>query len=203
MNKVTIIGILAILVICSFCEKEFEVLNRHDWRCEERLRYQRNGGNHGNDSVSNNFNAVNLDCNEIVNNDCHKCICGKKCKGLRGLKVHQRSCRAIESLNNDNIVLDNIEQDAIENHFVTTNSKQDEFPSLKEGVKLSKSPEDWRLASLYFHSEISSVNIKCFLNEAMSLMNIDIVYNYFRDSYGHKNTISEEETTLKERYQNF
>ena len=37
----------------------------------------------------------------------------------------------------------------------------------------------------------------------MSLMNIDIVYNYFRDSFGHKNTISEEETTLKERYQNF
>ena len=46
------------------------------------------------------------------------------------------------SLNNSNIVLDNIEQDAIENHFVTTNSNQDEFPFLKEGVKLPKSPED-------------------------------------------------------------
>ena len=64
-----------------------------------------------------------------------------------------------------------MEQDAIENHFVTTNSKQNEFPSLKEGVKLLKSPEDWRLANLYFHSELSSINIKNNLNEAMSLMN--------------------------------
>ena len=100
-----------------------------------------------------------------------KCICGKKCKGLRGLKVHQRSCRAITSLNNDNIVIDNTEQDAIENHFVTKNSNQDEFPSLKGGVKLPKSPEDWNLANLYFHSELSSINIKNNLNEAMSFMN--------------------------------
>ena len=91
---------------------------------------------------SNSFNTVNPDRNEIVNNDCQNSICGKKCKGLRGLKVHQRSCRAITSLNSDNIVIDNIEQDAIENHFVTTNSNQDEFPFLKEGVKLLKSPED-------------------------------------------------------------
>ena len=198
MNKVTIIGILAVFVICSFCKKDFEVLNRHSWRCKEKLKHQRNERNHGNDSVSNNFNTVNLDRNQTVNNDCHKCICGKICKGLRGLKVHQRSCRAITSLNNDNIVIDNIEQDAIENHFVTTNSKQDEFPSLKEGVKLPRSPEDWCLANLYFHSELLSINIKNNLNEAMSLMN-SIVYNYFRDNCGYKNTISEEEIALKER----
>ena len=131
-----------------------------------------------------------------------KCICGKKCKGLRGLKVHQRSCRAITSLNSDNIVIDNIEQDAIENHFVTTNSNQDEFPFLKEGVKLPKSPEDWNLAHLYFHAELSSINIKNNLNEAMNLIN-SIVYNYFRDNYGYKNTISEEEIALKERYKHF
>ena len=91
---------------------------------------------------SNSFNTVNPDRNEIVNNDCQNSICGKKCKGLRGLKVHLRSWRAITSLNCDNIVIDNTEQDATENHFVTTNSNQDEFPFLKEGVKLLKSPED-------------------------------------------------------------
>ena len=109
---------------------------------------------------SNSFNTVNLDRNEIVNNNCQNSICGKKCKGLRGLKVHQRSCKAITSWNNDNIVIDNIEQDAIENHFVTTNSNQDEFSFPKEGVKLLKSPEDWNLANLYFHSELSSIIIK-------------------------------------------
>ena len=30
-----------------------------------------------------------------------------------------------------------------------------------------------------------------------------IVYNYFRDNYGYKNTISEEEIALKERYKHF
>ena len=30
-----------------------------------------------------------------------------------------------------------------------------------------------------------------------------IVYNYFRDNFGYKNTISEEEIALKERYKHF
>ena len=116
--------------------------------------------------------------------------------------IRDHSCRTITSLNDDNIVIDNTEQDAIENYFVTTNSNQDDFPFLKEGVKLPKSPEDWKLANQYFHSELSSINIKNNLNEAMSLMN-SIVYNYFRDNYGYKNTISEEEIALKERYKHF
>ena len=78
MNKVIIVGILAIFVICSFSKKDFEILNRQSWRCKEKLKHQRNKCNQGNDSVSNNFNTVNLDRKEIVNNDCHKCICGKK-----------------------------------------------------------------------------------------------------------------------------
>ena len=56
----------------------------------------------------------------------------KNVKRLRDLKVHQRSCRAITSLNNDNIVIDKMEQDAIGNHFVTTNRKQDEYLLLKK-----------------------------------------------------------------------
>ena len=49
-----------------FCKKDFEVLNRHNWRCKERIKHERNEGKHGNDSVSNNFNIVNLDRNDIV-----------------------------------------------------------------------------------------------------------------------------------------
>ena len=36
----------------------------------------------------------------------------------------------------------------------------------------------------------------------MRLMN-SIVYNYFRDNFGYKNTISEEEIAFKERYKHF
>ena len=80
MNKVIIIDLLPVFVICSFCKKDFEVLNCHGWKCEEKLKHQRNECNHGNDSVLNNFNTVNLDQNKIVNNNCHKCTCGKKVK---------------------------------------------------------------------------------------------------------------------------
>ena len=43
-----------------------------------------------------------------------------------------RSCRAITSLNNENIVEnDHIEQETIENHFVATNKNLDKYPTLK------------------------------------------------------------------------
>ena len=173
MNKVIIIDLLPAFVICSFCKKDFEVLNCHGWKCEEKLKHQRNECNHGNDSVLNNFNTVNLDQNKIVNNNCHKCTCGKKCKGLCGLKVHQKSCRAITSLNSDNTVINKTKQDAIKNHFLTTNSKQ-----------------DWHLANMYSHSELLLIHIKKNLDETMSLMNFT-VYHYFCDNYGYKNIISE------------
>ena len=76
------------------------------------------------------------------------------------------------------------------------------FLLLKEGVKLPRSLEDWRLTNMYFHYELSTVNRKNNLNEAMSLMN-STVYNYLHDNYGYKNTISEEEIALKERYEHF
>ena len=90
----------------------------------------------------------------------------------------------------------------MKNHFVMTNSKQDEFLSLKKGVKLPKSPEGWRLANQYFHLELSSINRKNNLSEAMSLVN-STVFNYFRDNYGYKNIISEGEIALKERFKHF
>ena len=75
MNQVAIIGLLVVFVTCSFCKNDFEVLNAHRQRCKEKLKRQRNEGKHGNNSVSNSFKTVNLDRNEIVNNDCHKCTC--------------------------------------------------------------------------------------------------------------------------------
>ena len=189
MNKVKINGLLAVYISYLQClQINFEDLNCHSCKSKEKLKHRRNKGNHGNDSVSNNFDTVNLDHNKTLNNDCCKCNCGKKSKGLCGLKVHQRSCRAITSLSSSNFVIDNIKQDATENCFVTTNSKQDEFPFLKEDVKLPKSLEDWYSANMYFHSELSTINIKNNLNEAMRVMNSTIC-NFFCDNYGHRNSI--------------
>ena len=57
--------------------------------------------------IINNYN--NIVHPEITNNrsisnvEYISCSCGKRCKGLRGLKAHQRSCRVIKSMS-DNIV---------------------------------------------------------------------------------------------------
>lgn len=175
MNEITIRGLLTVVTICSFCHKSFEVIKRHTWRCKEKLNHHRNEGiegNHGNDNVL--LNAeVNLNRNDIANNNSPKCICGRICKGLRGLKAHQRSCRSITSLKDENTVdNENInKQHVMNNQFATANNNdKDESPSLKEGIKLPKSPEDWRLANMYFHSELSKINIKGNLFSCLFLM---------------------------------
>ena len=65
INKVTIIGLLVVFVICSFSQKDFEVLNRHSCRCKEKLKNQRNEDS-DNYSVSNKCDTVNLARNELL-----------------------------------------------------------------------------------------------------------------------------------------
>ena len=48
------------LLFVVFAKKDFEVLNHRSWRCKEKLKHQRNEGNHDNNSVSNDFNTVDL-----------------------------------------------------------------------------------------------------------------------------------------------
>ena len=81
--------------------------------------------------------------NEPVASSEVTCCCGKKCKGHRGLKMHQRSCRAIHGLNGDSNTVDsqhspgneNIDN---ENIYIGTLLEQSETPFIKKGVKLPK-----------------------------------------------------------------
>ena len=93
-------------MICSFCQKDFEILNRHSWRRKENFKHHTNKDNHDSNSVSNNCNTVNLDHND-GNNDCPKYICGNMCKGFCGLKICQRSSSASIYSKNNNMVNDN------------------------------------------------------------------------------------------------
>ena len=127
--------------VCEFCGKDFESLNRHKWRCKSRLHQSSSNINVANNNGSSN-NIVNP---EIISNrmisdvEYISCSCGKRCKGLRGSKAHQRSCRVIKSIS-DNIV-DNVENDYNElndnNNFDINNDDNlpddttNESPSLK------------------------------------------------------------------------
>ena len=136
-------------------------LNRHKWRCKARLHQSSSNGNVANNNASSN-NIVNP---EIINNisisnvQYISCSYGKQCKGLRGLKWHQRSCRLIKSTSNN--IVDNLENDYnelndnsnfdINNDNNLSDDTTNESPSLKNAVKLPVSTNDWDIANTYFH----------------------------------------------------
>ena len=96
------------------------------------------------------------ECLPVKSSKAVKCCCGKVCKGVRGLKIHQRNCRVIDNLEdelqqqmtealnkNDN------EEDVVDpdvSHFST----EENFPDLKKGIKLPKLPLQWSTANDFF-----------------------------------------------------
>ena len=136
--------------------------------------------------------------------------CGKRCKGLRGLKPHQRSCR-IKSMS-DNIV-DNVGNDYNElndnNNFDINNANSlsddtaNEPPSLKNGVKLPTWTNDWDIANTYFHSNFTLSQIsENGTEETVRHLN-DTVYNYFIDNFELADSAKEDELNLTEMSKNF
>ena len=93
-----------------------------------------------------------------------KCCCGKVCKGARGLKMHQRSCRVIEDLQDElqQQMTDSLNQQEndsdtnLENLETSTVDHKNNFPSLKKGIKLPKSPLQWSAANEFFKLTFSN-----------------------------------------------
>ena len=131
---------------------------------------------------------------------------GKKCKGVRGLKRHQRSCRTIKSFSEDiiNDLQANYNSDSNNGHFEVNESQLDELnedsPQLKSGVKLPNSQEDWKLANDFFHAHLPIDNITNEnMNEIVNNFN-NTVYSYFKENYGLKSDIADLDKELKEKY---
>ena len=131
-------------------------------------------------------NLTTTEVNEVCNTDHVKCCCGKQCKGLRGLKMHQRSCRVIKDLDKEltyhidygNEPLDSAEDGRINDYI-------QDLPNIKLGVKLPTSESQWDEANAYFKAtlpvhEINSNNV----NDCVSKMN-NTFYDYFQKAYGN------------------
>ena len=91
-----------------------------------------------------------------------KCSCGKVCKGLRDLKMHQRSCRVISDLEGE--IFDPVEED-ITGSYNNDNASGDYntsniLPVIKPGIKFPKSDEHWKAANLYFMNSFPISNLK-------------------------------------------
>ena len=192
MIRSSLVVMLAICAVFSFCGKDFITPGRHSWRCIENINQDRPAN-----TVNQNMPVMHSPV-RISNTNDVKCYCGKSCKGTRGLKMHQRSCRVIHGLNDE--LLTDLEQQSTENSTTnnSTHSTCEEtdvmeniasdqyFPVLKKGVKLPKSDAEWSTADSYFKFELrlNAPIIIEDLSSSITLMN-DVVYNYFADNFAY------------------
>ena len=112
-----------------------------------------------------------------------KCCCGKLCNGVRGLKMHQRSCRLIKSLT-DETLKELEETENINTGQDLASVDFDSMPTMKPSSKLRKSDDQWKTTNAYFVaslpiSEIDHKNISM----QVAAMN-STIYNYFHDNFG-------------------
>ena len=97
MIRTSLLALLVISIVCTWSGKDFVSLGRRIWRCRSKINPEdiNNTRSSSNKTLGKTTTQPVLQVNEI------QCSCGKKCKGHRGLKAHQRSCRVIRGLNAD------------------------------------------------------------------------------------------------------
>ena len=164
MVRYTFTTILLILVVCSFCGKEFKSLGRHVWRCKEKIKgnkekYQ----DDATDDMDTETSPKSLSSTSR-NPPTINCSCRKMCNGLKGLKMQQRSeiqstVEQIVEPDRNEIIEDNV--------------------SIKTGVKLPKSLDHWRFANDYFRVTLPIAEIK--ISNLPSIINNinNVTYSYF------------------------
>ena len=190
---------LVVLVICSYCGVDFQSLGRHQWRCKSKPKPRVENEpppQVANVPVENNENPVNTS-----NINC--AFCGRVCKGLRGLRMHKRTCRAMKDLGAE---IDRGNQQIAEgdlsdadNGIIVTNLGA--LPNFKEGVKLPKSDAHWKLANDYFQANlpVNEINSES-SNACIENMN-NVIYDYFKLNFGSVDSANNK--TLIDKYKDF
>ena len=118
MIRASLLALFSTLIICGFCGKEFISLGRHTWHCKNKVEFEQKTPQNGVPNVE----IRSQECLPINSYKVVKCCCGKICKGARGLKMHQRSCKVIDDMQeelqqqmtdalNDQICDDNVQSD--------------------------------------------------------------------------------------------
>ena len=201
MISPSFVFLLIVGTVCSFCGEDFVSLGRHAWRCRQRV--------HQGDQPHYNNNAqqipvINSVGSAITNTNAIKCCCGKVCKGNRGLKMHQRSCRVVSGLNDelraDSEMTSDHESEEQDWEVPTTFLEEDIFPDIKNGINLPKSDSQWLTANEYFKSVLNLNPPITFqdLNSSIKLLN-DTIYDYFSTNYGQVQQAVDENLIMKYR----
>ncbi len=214
MIRSSFVCLLLSCVICSFCGKDFVTLRRHQWRCKEKIDDPNlfvNSNNPTADGISVEP-VISSPTTSVAKKTGIKCCCGKICKGTRGIKMHQRSCRVILGLNSELLEdlfeqaeSNNVDSEDVDDvrHAENLNSNEhDEYPKLRRGINLPKTNSEWLTANEYFKfSIISDSPIKCQdLNASINLLNTTI-YNYFAENVGYVERLPDD--SLYDKYDNY
>ena len=91
MFQFPLVWAFALFIVCLFCGKDFRSIGRHSWRCKKNCSVS------GDVSIQMLQDDSGQACKQIM----VKCSCGKECTGVIGLKMHQRRCRVIEKMDDD------------------------------------------------------------------------------------------------------
>ncbi len=208
--------VLVLPACCLFLlQCDFKSLGRHSWCCKEWLCNSFNDRsddtkladtNNQNSDQSNTVrnDAVLRNQGRISNVDYVKCCCGKKCKGIRGLKAHQRSHRFIKGMCSE--LLLPLEEETI-NDCDQINDVDEHIgintPNLKPGVELPKTELEWKEADLYFRAELPISEIsECSVNDCVSKMT-NLTYDYFAENFGTVNKSSASDSEYLTKYADY
>ena len=177
-----LLSIFAVFIACVYCGKDFQSLGRHSWRCKKKL----NSTSKPNEPEK---TALQLDSEPASGYNIVKCACGKECKGMKGLKMHQRRCRVMDNTEFSQpprfeyLNIDPYEADIERQQEEITVESLNIF-EIKPEIKLPKSNEQWIEANAYFRSIFSHIRLQLeSLDEAINFMN-DSIYNFFKFNYG-------------------
>ena len=185
--------IFALLTVCSFCGKDFVALGRHQWRCKQRVHSNTAGpdGDINIPLVTDTVSPVrNIDVASI------KCCCGKLCKGMKGLRIHQRSCRIVNNLGEEGSTID---ESYCETKECPENHLSDHF-ELNPGIRVPRSDNEWLLANTFFQSAFVNVVVnESTVTDVVKLMSTTI-YNYFKEACG---TVGSCDKDLENKYKYF
>lgn len=198
MIRPGILYLLTVLAICNFCKQDFASVKRHQWRCKSKIPTMEADENV---NTSRNSHAININNISDNHSNCEhiKCACGKHCKGLRGLKSHQRSCRTVKIISKQQNITHS-SNDSFDNYLDPY--PDDDLPELleaKPGVNLPKSTEEWDIANAFFHANLPTDKIAMGNIDGLAKHFSSVVYNYFKENFGVKNNSedSNKEYSLK------
>ena len=117
--------------------------------------------------------------------------------------MHQRRCRVIEGLSEDQVAVGNshIDSDSSLDDYIEAPADLLEYQNIKTGILLPKRDEEWGLANNYFKSIFADWDFTSYSLDLEAFIQFmkDSIYNYFKATYGTVDNYTDKELVKNTR----